>query len=242
MREKIKRLYRRVCVNPSRVHLERFLKEAAAMLPAGGFVLDAGAGDCCYQPLFSHAKYESADFCKDDRAYAEVTYVCDLTAIPVADERYDMVVCTQVLEHLPRPKVALRELHRVLKPNGLLVLTAPLFFQEHGSYDFFRYTQYGFRELLGSTGFDIQSMDWLEGYCATVSYQMETIVRYLPLNPKCYGGGLCGLLGSVIAILLKPLLFVLAAVFARLDLRHKHVSSGFCKNYAIIARKAAGEA
>src|SRR5690349_1674437 len=50
--------------NSSRVHLERFLKRAAASIPPGALVLDAGAGEAPYKSLFEHAKYESADFCE----------------------------------------------------------------------------------------------------------------------------------------------------------------------------------
>jgi ubiquinone/menaquinone biosynthesis C-methylase UbiE len=41
-----------------------------------------------------------------------------LTAIPVPDSTYDLVLCTQVMEHVPDPLGVLREFHRVLKPGG----------------------------------------------------------------------------------------------------------------------------
>ncbi|NIP26963.1 MAG: class I SAM-dependent methyltransferase, partial [Phycisphaerae bacterium] len=52
----------------------------------------------------------------------------DLSSIPIQDNQYDMVICTQVLEHVPEPKAVLAELHRVLKLRGELWLSAPLFF------------------------------------------------------------------------------------------------------------------
>ena len=52
--------------------------------------------------------------------------LCDLADIPVEDARFDHVLLTQVLEHLPEPATVLGELHRVLRPGGTLWLTAPL--------------------------------------------------------------------------------------------------------------------
>lgn len=112
-------------------------------MPAGALVLDAGAGTAPYAELFSHARYESADFEKLEKEYAS-TYVCDLGAIPVEDARYDAVVFNQVMEHLPEPARVLAELGRVIKPGGRMIYTGPFFYEEHeGPYDFYRYTRSG---------------------------------------------------------------------------------------------------
>lgn len=49
----------------------------------------------------------------------------DVTALPIASETCDLVVCWDVLEHLPYPERALAEIARVLKPGGLAVLALP---------------------------------------------------------------------------------------------------------------------
>ena len=117
--------------------------------------------------------------------------MCDLAEIPVEDARFDHVLLTQVLEHIPEPARVLAELHRVLKPGGTLWLTAPLFYAEHERpYDFFRYTQFGLRHVLESTGFEVQELDWMEGYLGTLSYQARLMSRSLPSSPADYGGGL----------------------------------------------------
>jgi len=201
-------------------------------------VLDAGAGWCPYKHLFSHLKYESADFCEIDKEYGAIDYKCDLTAIPVDDNRYDAVICNQVLEHVPEPADVLKELHRILKPNGLLVLSLPFFYQEHEiPYDFYRYTQFACRYLLEKTGFKIQRIEWLEGYYGTLSYQLRIASSCLPLNPKLYGGGLKALISSLIVSMLKPSFAILSVLFSYIDVRYKNVSVGHCKNYAVTARK-----
>jgi len=237
------RLKKVVRVNSSRIHLERFLSEAAKSLPSGSIILDAGAGDCRYKSLFSHVRYESADFCEVDKHYGELTHVCDLTRIPVEDFRYDAVICTQVLEHIPEPTRVLTELHRVLKPQGKLWLSAPFYYEEHEKpYDFFRYTRYGLSYLLELSGFTIVRMEWLEGYYGTLSYQLKKAAGSLSLKSKNYGGGCIGLAVLPLIAVLKPVCFLLSVLFSYLDIRWKYVSSGHNKNYAIIAEKTHDEA
>src|SRR6185312_10746080 len=77
--------------NSSRTWLFRENKKFATGLPAGSIVLDAGAGDQPYKSLLSHCIYEACDFEKVDKPYAKSTYVCDLSAIPVEDCRFDAV-------------------------------------------------------------------------------------------------------------------------------------------------------
>ncbi len=234
----VKRWLHAVRPNSSREYLRDFAAQAAASLPAGALILDAGAGDCPYKHLFAHAHYESADFGQVDKEYGDITYTCDLAKVPVEADRYDLVLLTQVLEHIPEPLTVLQEMHRLLKPAGQLWLSTPLYFAEHEApYDFYRYTQFGLRHLLESAGFNIDRMEWLEGYYGSLSYQMATAATALPLNPSAYGGGLTGTLAAGAILLVKPLALLLSIIFARLDLRKKHTQSGHPKNYAVVAVK-----
>ena len=54
----------------------------------------------------------------------------DGTRLPFADETFDRIICSEVLEHIPDHLVALRELHRVLKPEGTLAATVPTWMPE----------------------------------------------------------------------------------------------------------------
>ena len=235
----LKRIYGDDRENSSLVYLEHWVKEIAGSLADDALVLDAGCGTSPYRSLFSHVRYECADFCKSNLPYYEqITYVCDLTSIPVQNNRYDLVLCTQVLEHVPEPKAVLKEFHRILKPNAKLALSAPLFNEEHGTpYDYYRYTQFGLRHLLSETGFDIEKIEWLEGYYGVLSYQLRIAAKSLQLNPKRYGGGLTGLATVTIVFLAKQMFRFLALVFGALDTKYKNVSTGHCKNYAIVAAK-----
>ena len=227
-------------MNPSRTHLERLVAELARQLAPGSLVLDAGAGDCRYSRHFSTHRYESCDFAQvGGKTYGTLTHVCDIRAIPVEEGRYDAVLCTQVLAHIPGPLEALREMRRVLKPGGTLWLTAPLFFQENEPpYDFFRFTQHGLRHLLKQADFQEARLEWLEGYAGTVSYQLGMALRSLPRTPSGLGGGAFGILASAVVWLSLPMLAALSWLLARADVRRKSVDRGMCKNYVVVARRA----
>lgn len=55
----------------------------------------------------------------------------DLTALPDADDSFDVVICNHVLEHIPDDLAAMREVHRVLRPGGFAVLQHPIFRRSH---------------------------------------------------------------------------------------------------------------
>lgn len=54
----------------------------------------------------------------------------DITALPFESESFDCVICSEVLEHIPEHEEALKELVRVLKPQGSLVVSVPRYFSE----------------------------------------------------------------------------------------------------------------
>jgi len=225
--------------NSSRTYLRRFLERAAAGVQPGELVLDAGAGRAQYRGLFAHARYETADFMAvKGKKYRQPDYVCDLVAIPVEDGRFDHVVCTQVLEHLPEPLRVVAELGRVLKPGGTLWLSAPLFYAEHEKpYDFFRYTQFGLRRLLEDAGFEVLEIAWLEGYFGTLSYQVRVAGKALPGGRAAYGGGPRGTALAGAARVARKAAPRVADLLAGLDERHKIVDAGLPKNHTVVARR-----
>jgi SAM-dependent methyltransferase len=224
--------------NSSRARLERENAAFAATIPRDALVLDAGAGTSPYKSLFAHTRYECADFEQVHKSYAQQTYKCDLSAIPVEDSRFDAIVFNEVMEHVPEPALVLCELHRVLKPGGAMIHSAPLFYEEHEQpFDFYRYTQFGIRHLFGKAGFEIERLDWLEGYFGTLAYQCTTAARVLPRHPSRFGGGLTGAAAAVGAALLRPAFGLLGTLLHGLEMRHKFTRRGYPKTYVVIARK-----
>ena len=139
----------------------------------------------------------------------------------MADGTYDLVLCSQVLEHIPEPVIVLKEIRRVLKPDGQAWLSAPLFYEEHETpYDFHRYTQFAWRRMAAEAGFTVESLEWLEGYYGTISYQLMMASYSL----------------SMIWLPLKAFLFVFAQVVGFLDIKFKVTNTGMPKNYRCVLR------
>jgi SAM-dependent methyltransferase len=116
-------------------------------LKKGSVVLDAGCGSGRH--LRGLAKLPGLKIVGIDRNAADVdaaiktlnempdalsrdfSVTCaDITHLPFEDETFDCVICSEVLEHIPEHKDAVRELVRVLKPKGALVVSVPRYFSE----------------------------------------------------------------------------------------------------------------
>jgi SAM-dependent methyltransferase len=118
-------------------------------------VLDLGAGNAPYRELFAHAEYRTNDWSQSEHLGAEeADIVGSADALPVADATFDLVLCTQVLEHTPEPAATLIECFRILAPGGRIALTVPLMWELHElPHDYFRYTERGLEHLLTKAGF-----------------------------------------------------------------------------------------
>ncbi len=230
-------------INAPRTWLERELRQFAERLPAGSVVLDAGAGRQPYRRLFAHCTYESTDFEQVAKEYRPSTYVCDLTAIPVGDGRFDAVIFTQVMEHLPDPAAVLAELRRVLKPDGLLFYTGPLVYEEHEvPFDFYRYTQFGVRHLITAAGFEIDELRPLDGTLSTVAHSLRFMARRLPWKPKDYSPGPMGVLYMLAFVPFRLLARAMASLAARAAANSRYDRGGMPMNYLAIARAPSASA
>ncbi len=170
-----------------RASVGRFVEAVAKDLPAGSLVLDAGAGEGMYRRLFNHTRYLAFDYGIGDAGwdYTGLDVVCDLHLLPLKDRSVPYILCTQTLEHLTKPHVALSELYRVLSDNGTIFCTLPFIGDAHHQepYDFFRYTKYADEYLFAQAGFRDIEISPIGGYgTLLVSLMQKGVYRFMENN------------------------------------------------------------
>lgn len=168
-------------------------------LPAGARILDAGAGERRYKPFCEHLEYVSQDFAQyvpgtSSAGFHPETWdntgldiVSDILSIPAPDGSFDAVLCTEVLEHVPYPTEALKELTRLLRPGGMLILTAPFCSLTHfAPYHFHTgFSRFYYERVLNDLGLDVVEITPNGNYFEFLAQE----ARRIPLVASRYAGG-----------------------------------------------------
>ena len=152
----------------------------AAERYASGRLVDVGCGSKPWARLFAPhvTEHVGVDRVESVRDGAGPDIVASAYEVPLPDEDADTVLLSAVLEHLERPGDGLAECRRLLKPGGHLIVTAPFFFHIHEQpHDFFRFSPYGLRYLLESSGFEVLEIVPLAGAWTTFAIQFSYAVR-----------------------------------------------------------------
>lgn len=147
-----------LAVNPFFFARRGLLAELRAFFPElTGEVLDVGCGRKPYRTHVAATRYVGVDVeTEATREHGDVDVFYDGRTLPFAPASFDGVLCSQVLEHVFTPEDFLREIARVLRPGGRLVLAVPFAWDEHEQpHDFARYSSFGLRALLERTGFEV---------------------------------------------------------------------------------------
>jgi SAM-dependent methyltransferase len=148
------------------------LEQIAKAAPrARGRLLDVGCGDKPYEPTFRPYVTEYIGI-EHESVFAQTNawsserrpdLYYDGGRLPFEDASFDTVLSVQVLEHTPRPQPLLHEMSRVLRRDGLLILSAPFSGRLHEEpFDFFRYTPHGLRAMCADAGLEVTEV-WDQG-------------------------------------------------------------------------------
>ncbi len=174
-----------------------WLKATLNDVPEGARILDAGAGELRNKKLCGHLRYVSQDFGKYEGQgdgsglqtgswqADRVDIVSDITSIPEPDGSFDVILCSEVFEHLPDALPALDEFSRLLRPGGKLIITAPFASMSHfAPYHFATgYSRYWYEHHLPARGLRIDSLlpngDWFD-------FLRQELLR-LPTVARRYG-------------------------------------------------------
>ena len=150
-----------------------------------GRMVDVGCGQQPYRHLFGVDEYCGVELdTEDNRRTKKADFFYDGKTLPFASGNFDALLCNQVLEHVPDDEAFIAELARVVKPGGLLVVTAPFVWDEHEQpYDFKRYTSFGIQALMERHGLSVVEF---RKTCADASliFQMANAYMYKTLLPR----------------------------------------------------------
>lgn len=229
----------------NRIRRDKWMIKQANNIPKGSKVLDVGAGGCPHRKLFNHCEYFSQDFVQlssmqiqNQLGYGKIDFVSDILNIPVPDKSYDVILCTEVIEHIPDPIAAIKEISRILKPGGKLLITAPLQSGLHQEpYHFYGgYTKYWYQKFLSEndlTDMDIEPNGSL--YTTYFSLGMATFKSFLEimLDDKNL---LRKLIAFISIIIFIPILLIINPMFSFLW-ESVFQQEGFTAGYHVTAKK-----
>jgi SAM-dependent methyltransferase len=149
-----------------RKHIELAAKESIPNRP-NLVLVDLGCGGTPYRSVFEPyvSKYIGVDLPGNKNADFCLAPSGDST---LPDDSADIVLSTQVLEHVPSPSRYLRECYRLLGPDGLLILTTHGYWMYHPDpMDLWRWTSSGLNRILEQSGFQVIRVRGIMGLAAT---------------------------------------------------------------------------
>ena len=131
---------------------------------AKGVLLDVGCGSSPFENLFAknidkYLKHEHPAVAKNNIKY---DYLSELPTISAPDNSIDTIISFSVLEHVSKPFETLKEFKRILKKDGIFIISVPQYWHLHEEpHDYLRFTKYILKEKITELGFEIIYMKGL---------------------------------------------------------------------------------
>lgn len=156
-----------------------------------GDLLDIGCGKMPYKNyILEHSavnKYIGLDI--EDALVYDANIQPDVTwdgiTMPFKDEHFHCAMGTEVLEHCPEPEIVLKEVYRVLKPEGVFFFTVPFLWNLHEvPFDEYRYTPFSLERHLKNSGFTTVQIQATGGWHASLAQMLGLWVKRSPFSKK----------------------------------------------------------
>jgi ubiquinone/menaquinone biosynthesis C-methylase UbiE len=167
----------------------KWLETTLKNIPAGKKILDAGAGEQQFKKFCSHLEYVSQDFGQykpenldsalqmEKWDYGKLDIVSDIASIPVENNSFDVIMCTEVFEHIINPREAVLEFSRILKKDGLLIITAPFCSLTHfAPYHYYTgFSKFFYEKVLSENDFNLLETSTNGNYFEYIAQELNRV-------------------------------------------------------------------
>ncbi len=207
----------------TRARMDKFL---ARHQDAQSLTLDLGCG-----PHAPYAKYFPNRVGFDIVSGPGVDVVGDAHNLPFENDKFDLILCTDVLDHLHSPQVVIREMQRVLKPGGKVISITRFVFPLHDvPHDYYRFTKYGLRYLFRDWEIlelseEANTIETIAVIFQRIGYQCE-VLRLKPLK----------MVFLIAARILQPLSFILTKQFGDISSKNEETNI-LVSGYYMVCKK-----
>ncbi|MEI8307580.1 MAG: class I SAM-dependent methyltransferase [Chloroflexales bacterium] len=165
---------------------EAIERVADSWLPAAPTTLvDLGCGAMPYRPILEPrvARYIGVDLRDNPRADL---YMPADGRVPLADASVDIVLSSQVLEHVVSPAAYLSECQRILRPGGILILSTHGYWLYHPNpTDYWRWTGSGLARQIALAGLELQHQEGIMGLGAAAIQLLQDAIL-APIPPRLH--------------------------------------------------------
>ncbi len=219
----------------------RFIEKCFQEYKFNGKLLDLGCGKKPYQKLYDNYSVSSVGIDIEQTPHKNelIDKYFNGKDIPYDNETFEFVLCTEVLEHVEKPNEFLKEINRILKSDGYLLITVPFLQLLHEiPFDFFRYTPFGLKSLLEQNNFKTIK---IVGFSGPNDFIITTLIRW----PLKFFNKLSKILKvKLIFSLYNPFIFVFIFLPQMFYLLINNVvyddnvyTNKTCKSYGILSKK-----
>ena len=153
---------------------------------AKGTLLDVGCGSSPFQNYFlqyieKYLKHEHPEAAKENINY---DYLSELPEINAPNNSIDTIISFSVLEHVSKPFETLKEFKRILKDDGVFIISVPQYWHLHEEpHDYLRFTKYILKEKISELGSEVVCINGIGKSFAVVGQAFcNAIILLFDLN------------------------------------------------------------